>query len=82
MATGKRLGRFYVPMSEIERDHISQALRIMCFVPFRVECLFHIAAFEMIGTSALFGAVEEGALAPEYKLVFKDNTLIEVNKTC
>jgi hypothetical protein len=82
MAAGKKLGKFYIPMSEIEHEHISQALRIMCFVPYRVECLFHRGAFEMLGASALFETVEEGTSAPEYELVFKDNTLIEVNKTC
>jgi hypothetical protein len=45
----------------------------MKFVPTRVEYMAHLGAFEYIGMSPLFDAVDAGSLAPEYVLeVSKD----------
>ena len=68
----KRLGKFYLPVKTIEAGGMAEVFSGLGFVPYRVECQYHIMQFEYIGTSHAFEILKEGNEAPEYEIIITE----------
>ena len=56
-------------LNECNLEEVSDILSKIKFVPFRVEHLYHVREFELIGHSPFFDKIEDYERAPEYNLV-------------
>lgn len=72
MSNKRRIGKFFVDFSIVERREIFPVLIKMEFVPMRVEALFFKRQFEYIGSSPFFDKLKEGVEVPLYDIIVND----------
>ena len=61
-----RLGKIYFSNAIVEGEDMVRILRVLEFVPYRVEHMWHNFTFEYVGISPLFDIVPEGGSIPSY----------------
>ena len=77
----RRLGRFLIPTSLMERDpDIVRAVMGRCVI-LRAEHLYYGEQIDYVATSPDFDELEEGLMIPEYDVIIHDPSgMIEFKK--
>lgn len=70
MIKDRRIGKFMVTIDLIEKsiESVAETLKLLEFVPLRVECLGWGGSYEYIGISPLFDEIDEGSLPTLYMI--------------
>jgi len=64
-----RLGKFKMNRNFATSRRVVRVLRVLEFIPTRVELLFEQDCFEYIGISPCFDYVQDGCMANEYSII-------------